>query len=506
VSLLGLDIGTTGCKAVAFNIEGKEIAKAYKEYPLLHPFVGSAELDPDRIWESVREIIRKVNMEILHDPVKALAVSSQGETCVPIDGKGRALYNFVVTFDNRTIEQEEWWEEHTGAKKIFSITGMPLHPMYSLNKLMWFKKHRPDVYNKAWKFLLCEDYIIYRLTGLPAIDHSLAARTMAFDITARRWSEEIIGLADIEPDRFADVHPSGTAVETVDKKIASDLGFSEKVIVATGGHDQPCGALGAGIIASGNAMNATGTSDVLCPAVERPVLSGSMLRSNFSCYPHVFKDFYCSIGFNLTGGLLLRWYRDTFCKEEIDRALEEGRDVYEVIFENMGKDIRDIYFLPHFVGSGTPALDSRSCGAILGLTLDVRKPEIARAAIDSINYEMKLNIECMEKAGISIDKLHAIGGGAKSKKWMQMKADVFEKPVCLPAISESAAFGAALLAGLAQGSFSSLEDAVRNLVKIKEIFEPDKKKSELYREKYEKYKDIYSVLKKFNYRMHEKQQ
>ena len=499
MSLLGLDVGTTGCKAVVFTEDGVEIAKAYREYPLLHPFTGSAELDPVIIWDSVSQVLIEVNSKVRYDPVKSLAVSSQGETCVPVDRNGTPLYNFVVTFDNRTVEQQEWWAKRSMAKRIFSITGMPLHSMYTLNKLMWFKKHEPEVYKKAWKFLCCEDFVIYKLTGEPAIDYSMASRTMAFNIVDRKWSDEMLAAAEIEREKFSKVLPSASPVETVAKKTAKMLGFNENVVVATGGHDQPCGALGAGIIHSGDAMNATGTSDVICPAMEKAVLSNEMLDSNYCCYPHVYENFYCSVGFNLTGGLLLRWYRDTFCMEESIKAKKEGKDTYDIIFESMSNETRDLFFLPHFVGSGTPTLDSRSRGAILGLTLDVRKPQIARAVIDSINYEMKYNIETMEKVGIKIEKLTAIGGGAKNPRWLQMKADVFEKSVYLLENTECAAFGAALLAGKAISLYQSLHDAVKSMVKIKERFEPDTRESKIYLGKYERYKSIYNDLKCFNH-------
>ncbi|MBN1427085.1 MAG: hypothetical protein JXB07_01790 [Anaerolineae bacterium] len=499
MSLMGLDIGTTGCKAVVFDLEGREIAKAYREYPLRHPFVGAAELDPSEVWDKVCGAIREVNALVPSDPVRALAVSSQGETCVPVDSQGRPLHNFVVTFDNRTIEQQDWWASTVGANKLFSITGMPLHSMYTINKVMWFKRHRPGIYRATWKFLCCEDYAIFRLTGIPALDYSMAARTMAFDVDKRRWSDKILDLADIDKKKLSQVFPSGAAVGLVAPEAAEDLGFSASVTVVTGGHDQPCGALGAGVISSESAMNATGTSDVICPALAEPIISEAMLSSNFCCYPHVFNDYYCSIGFNLTGGLLLRWYRDTFCAEEVSIARRTGRDPYDVIFESIGPETRDLFFLPHFVGSGTPTLDSKSRGAILGLTLDVGKPELARAVVDSINYEMRLNIEAMENAGIAIQKLHVIGGGAKSPKWLQMKADVFGKPVCVLEHTEAAAFGAALLAGQAIGVYPSLQEAVSYLIKIRMNFEPDFRNIDRHRERYLRYKRIYPLLKKFNH-------
>jgi len=224
-----------------------------------------------------------------------------------------------------------------------------------------------------------------------------------------------------------------------------------------------------------------------------------MLDSNYCCYPHVYENRYCSIGFNLTGGLLLRWYRDTFCGDEIAEAGKKGTDAYDIIFENMDSEPRDLFFLPHFVGSGTPSLDPHSKGAIVGLTLDAGKPQIARAAVDSINYEMRLNIETMENAGITIKNLNVTGGGAKNKKWIQMKADVFEKTVNLTECTECAAFGAAMLAGKAVSVYDSVGDAVANMVKIKERFEPDKRQSAKYKDKYEKYKSVYGDLKRFNH-------
>jgi xylulokinase len=499
MSLVGLDIGTTGCKAVAFSHEGKMLASAGKEYPLLHPFVGAAELDPQQVWEYVKDTLSQINARVKSDPVEALAVSSQGESCVPLDRQGNPLANIVVTFDSRTIEQERWWAENVGAKRIFAVTGMPLHPMHTLSKMMWSKEHQPAVYERAWKFLCCEDYVIYRLSGKAALDHSLAARTMAFDVTSRKWSDEMVGLAGVDMDKLAECYPSGTAIGEVTKEVADEIGANNNIIVATGGHDQPCGALGSGVVMPGCAMNATGSNDCILPVMEGVFLDDRMLQSNYCCYPHVFEDMYCSIGFNLTGGLLVRWYRDNFGVEAIERAREGGKDAYEILFDEMGQEIRDLFILPHFVGSGTPYLDARSRGAIVGLTLDVTKEDICRAIVDSINYEMKINIECLEDAGVQIETMRAIGGGSKSEKWLQMKADVFDKPVYSLQVSEAASLGAAILAGKSINVYSSPGEAVDQVVKTKRCFEPSAHMTEQYEEKYQKYKELYKSLKQFNH-------
>ena len=463
-----------------------------------HPRPGWVEISPHLIWGKVREVLKEVNSDVRKDPVQSLSISCQGEAVLPISKAGKELYNFIITFDSRTQPQYKWWQEKLDAKKLFSITGMPLHPMYSINKIMWLKENKSKIFQKTWKFLCVEDYIIYRLSGEAATDYSLAARTMAFDVIRRDWSDKILKHAGISRHLLPTVYPSGTGVGRVSKKVAKETGFINKVLVATGGHDQPCGALGAGIVREGMAMNATGTSDVICPALRKPVLSDAMLKSNYCCYPHTYENYYCSIGFNLTGGLLLRWYRDALCYEEMEKAKRKGHDTYGIILSEMSEEPQDIFILPHFVGAGTPYLDPDSRGAILGLTLETKKPHLARAVIDSINYEMKVNIDRMEESGIEIKELRAIGGGAKSEKWLQMKADVFGKPVVSLKISEAASLGTAILAGKALGIFKSTKEAVKNLVKIKKVYEPNIKQHKRYQEKYKKYLRIYNVLKEFN--------
>ena len=195
---------------------------------------------------------------------------------------------------------------------------------------------------------------------------------------------------------------------------------------------------------------------------------------------------------------MLRWYRDAFCYREKEKAKRVGKNPYEIIIDEMSEEIRDIFILPHFVGSGTPYLNSKSRGAILGLTLNTTKQNIARAVIDSINYEMKLNIDKMEEAGIKINEIRAIGGGAKSEKWLQMKADVFGKSVISLKVSEAASLGAAILAGKSIGIFKIIKETVKSFVKINKVYLPDKGKNEIYLEKYEKFKNIYGILEEFN--------
>jgi xylulokinase len=481
--------------------EGAVYAFSYREYPLLHPQPGWAELDPAAVWACIGQVIGEAASVSVRDPICALGVSVQGEATVPVSRDGSHLYNFVVTFDERTAEQCAWWERSAGSGRLFKITGMPLHPMYSINKIIWFARHMPGLYDRTWKFLCMEDYVLMKLGVEPTIDYSLAARTMAFDLLRKDWSDFILSRSGVERGSLARIQPSGSVAGTVPPGIARALGLPRGVAAVTGGHDQCCGALGSGVIEGGMAMNATGTSDVLQPVFTEPKIGKAMLDNNYCCYPHVKKDMYTCCAFNLTGGLLLRWYRDTFWQPEMKEAARSGLDVYDIIVDGASQKAPPLYILPHFVGSGTPTLDPRSSGAMLGLTLATTRGEVSRALLDSLNYELRLNIETLEGIGIPIREIRSVGGGAKSNRWLQMKADVFGKPVTSLSVSEAACLGAALLAGVAVGIYTSVDEGARAAVRVGKTYEPRAEEHDRHTERFEVYRRIYPSLRRIIHRL-----
>ena len=502
MSLLGLDVGTTGCKAIVFDLEGKILGQAYREYPLVYPEPGWIELDSNLVWEATKQAVQEaVGQAGSRDPVKALATSVQGEAVTPIDEKGNALANSIVTFDNRTVPQSQWWEEHLGKTKVFQITGMPLHPMYTLNKIMWWRENTPEVYEQAWKFLCYGDLVLYRLGLEPAIDYSMAGRTMAFDLRRQRWSEEILSQAQVSEDKLAQVVPPGTVVGKIGAQAAAELGLPEGTVAASGGHDQPCGALGAGIIEPKVAMDATGTVECIAPTFAQPVLNDDMLKFNYPCYCHVVPDRYITMAFNFTGGSLLRWYRDVLGKEEREEAEVAGLDAYGVMIGKAAGAPSPLLVLPHFTVTGTPWYDPHSKGAILGLTLSTTKGEIIKGLLDGITFEMRLNLDFLDQAGVAIEQLRAIGGGARSRTWLQLKANIFNRPVSALSVSEAACLGAALLAGTAIGEYTSIEEAVSQVIEVTETFEPDPEEVPKYEERYQLYRELYPTLADLIHRM-----
>lgn len=496
MSLLGLDIGTTGCKAVAFNLDGKILASAYREYPLIFPRPGWIELDSNLVWKRTTEVIREVAAKTHRDPIRALAISAQGEAVIPIDRSGKALYNSIVTFDSRADSYGEWWKSRYGKKRVFEITGMPVSGITTLNKILWIKHHKPALYDETWKFLCYEDLAYFRLGLHPTIDYSLAARTMAFDLAKRKWSDTVLRIAGVDEALLSDTKPSGTVVGEIPERVGRELGLAKKVVAVTGGHDQPCGALGAGVIKPGVAMYATGTVECIAPAFDEIVLTETMFRNNLCCYPHTMKDMYISIVFNFTGGSLLRWYRDVFGQEELQVAKKKRRDVYDILTAKATKTPTNLLLLPHFTMTGTPYFDAKSKGVILGLTLSTTNGDIIKAILEGVTYEMKLNVELLDKSGIAIHEFRAIGGGAKSDLWMQLKADILGKPVVKLKVSEAACLGAALLAGVAIGAYRSMDEAVRVTVKTEKTFHPNQTLNAQYEEKFNLYTHIYPLLRK----------
>jgi len=498
MSLMGLDVGTTGVKAMAFTPEGKVLARAYREYPELYPKPGWVEMNPDEIWRCTREVIREVALKTKKDPVQALGLSVLGEAATPLGKDGKPLYNSITAVDKRSIEETRWLEETLGREYLFQTTGMPVHPSFTMSKILWIKNHRPDIYEKTWKFLLYEDFILYKLGLDPVIDYSLAARTMAFDIHTNHWSDEILQKIGIDKSLLARVSPSGEVVGKINSRIAKELGLSPDTVAVLGGHDQPVSALGAGIIKEGEATDTCGTVECVTCISNKLSLPASRLTYNYATYPYVIENKFVTIAYFFTAGALLKWYRDNFAFEEKKTAEKEKKDIYEVIIQQTEDEPSPLLLLPHFVGSGTPWLDPSSKGALVGLTLRTKRKDIVRAILDSVGYELRVNLEFLEKSGIKVEVLHAIGGGAKSEKWLQIKADITGKRFISLEIPDAGCLGAAILAGKGTGIYKSFEEAVQKLIKYKKIFSPQEEKREKYEKKYRTYKKLYLSLREIN--------
>ncbi|MDI7276134.1 MAG: FGGY-family carbohydrate kinase [Anaerolineae bacterium] len=492
--LIGLDIGTTGCKASVFDADGALVSSASREYAIDIPQPGWAEQDAEAVWRLAQEALRQAIAAAGGRGIGAIGLSAQGEAVMPVDAAGRALRPAILGMDTRTGEQNAWLRERLGAERLFQLTGMPVHTINTLPKLLWLREHEPRTWAAAERFLLYEDLIIQKMTGQPAVSRCLASRTQLYDLRADRWSPEILGVLELDERRLAPVLPSGTAVARMQPALAESLGLREPPLVVTGGHDQACGALGVGLTRPGLAMVSTGTAEVVEVALGSPALNDTLFGGNISCYAHVVPGLYLAMTLNHSGGLLLRWFRDTLCQAEVQRAQAEGGDAYDIILAGASPEPSRLLVLPHFAGSGTPTFDTASKGAILGLTFATTRTDLAKAILEGLTFELRLNLDLLKAGGIGIDELRAIGGGARSSLWLQLKADITGIPVVAPEVTEAASWGAALLAGAGAGCFASASEAAGEALRLRRRFAPEPGRMAAYASRYAVYRQLYPAL------------
>lgn len=504
MSLLGIDVGSTGCKSIVFSEKGKILGSGFQEYGMVYGEKAKAEQDAEKIWSIVCDVTGKAIADSGQRQISALSASVQGDGIIPVDKDYMPLHNAILGMDYRSRDFALRCSEIFGEKELFKMTGMRPHPMNSLTKLLWFRDSFPDLFSRVFKIMTYSDFILKKFmgkAGQSVIDNTMASRTMAYDIHKRDWSEDILDKLKLDKKVFSETAPSGTVIGHLDKTIQEKFGLKDGVKIVTGGHDQTCAAIGAGLIKEGLGLISTGTAEVMSASSNRPMLNSRMFKSYFPCYIHAKDDMFFTFTLNHVGGLLFKWFRDNFAEVDHEKAGKEGLSTYKYLTDRMPDKISDIFFLPHLNGSGTPICDLSSKGAVIGLKISHDKYDIVRAILESQVYELKINMESLESAGVELHEFNSVGGGSKSPAWLQIKSDILEREISTLENPEAACLGAAILAGFASGKYSSLEEGVDATVKKDISFAPDPKKVKVYREKFNIYKDIYPALKDINHRI-----
>lgn len=496
---IGLDLGTTGVKALTVDETGQPAGMAYREVTLVRPKAGWCEHDPAEVLRLVEEVLAQAAVAV-EGQVEAIALSSHAQAVLPIDRASNPLYNIIVTMDDRTVPQFHWWQQNADEEEIFLRTGVPFGSIYTVNKLMWHRQNNPQIFEKAWKFCCVQDYVSHWLTGEgPFIDYSLAGRTMMFDPRAKDWESRVLELSGIPKEKLSKPMPSSTVVGTLRDSLASRLGLKKGIPVVLGAHDQVCGMLGAGVTRPGMAMDSCGTVEAMLVALPQLAMTPELLRCKYPCYPHAVPGQYVSMALNLNSGLLLKWFKDTFCQQETAFCAERGLDVYTYLIEHSAPDPSNILILPHLQGAGTPLMDPESQAAIVGLRAGHTKQDVCRAILDSLAYDMKQNIEAVEQAVGPIREIRMVGGGARTPRWLQIKANVFQKKLVTMKVREGAAMGAAILAMVQAGAYEDCCQAADHMVQVQQEFLPEPDQWERYRLRYEQYGQLYHSLRQVNH-------
>ncbi|MDO4484301.1 MAG: xylulokinase [Clostridia bacterium] len=495
--LLGIDLGTSGTKTVLFDTEGKVIASSTVEYPLYQPKNGWAEQDPDDWWRAACTTISSVIAESGVDAgdIAGVSLSGQMHGLVLTDENGNALRKSILWCDGRTGDECAEITEKVGKDRLIAISANPALTGFTAGKILWVRKHEPETYAKACHILLPKDYVRLRLTGEYFSEMSDASGTNLLDVPNRCWSQEILKALDINPDLMPPLLESCDKAGCITAEAAALTGLKEGTIVAAGAADNMAAAVGTGVAAPGKALTTIGTSGVVF-AHSKTVQIDPAGRVHTFCaaVPGEYTVMSCT----LAAGLSLKWYRDTFCKAEIEAAAEMGKDPYILMNEEAEQSpigANRLMFTPYLMGERSPLLDSNARGCFVGLSAIHTRKDCLRAVMEGVMYSQRQNLDVLRNMNVLPDDMVACGGGAKSPFWRQMMSDIYMMPVKTTVNTEGPALGAAILAGVAAGIFTDIPSACEALVKSKEPLQPDEARHSEYEKVFNIYKKVYPGLK-----------
>jgi xylulokinase len=496
--ILSLDAGTTASKISLFDTQGNLISISTHEYTLLTPTALAVELPTEKFWEAFKLGIQDVLRESKVDPkaIKAFSISAQGETLILIDKEGRPLRNAISWMDNRAQKEAEILSQQFPNEEVYKITGqVSIVPTWPASKLLWIKNNEPEIFNKIYKVLLVEDYLIWRLTKQFTCEGSLICSTVYWNITTEKWWDEMLDYLDISHEQLPEIKYSGEAVGNITEESAKDIGLTTNVVVSMGALDQACGTIGVGNVKPGIFTENTGAALAICATQDKSIPTFDKQR-RMPVHYHGLPKKYMFHTFT-TGGMVLRWYRDKFYTDLMKTAQEKRKDTYDLIAEMVKKvppGSDGLVMLPHLQGAMAPEDNPKARGVFYGFTLKHEKPHFARAIMEAIAFILRRNLDIIEDLKIKVDEIRVLGGGARSDVWNQIKADITGKTLARTVNEEAACLGAAIFAGKGAGIYSSIEEAASKMVAIKKKYIPDKSNVEVYSKVYKKYIKLYEDL------------
>jgi xylulokinase len=495
-ALLGIDVGTTGIKALICRAEdGAVLATGFAGYPLHHPHPGWAEQDPADWWRAcgtaVRDcVVAGAAIGVQPERVRAVGLSGQMHGAVLLDERQEILRPCIIWADQRSGAECDEIHERVGKRRLIELTGNPALTGFTAAKALWVRNHEPEVFARARLLLLPKDYIRLLMTGAAAIERSDAAGTNLLDVRTGDWSPEVLAALNLPLDLVPPVRASTDVCGTLTPAAATHLGLPAGIPVAGGGADNACGAVGTGVVTPGLALLSIGTSGVVLAPAAEPRIDTSAVTPRLHTFAHAVPQMWYLMGVTQAAGLSLRWARDT-----IGGGPATDYDALVAEAATITPGAGGVLFLPYLQGERTPHLDPRARGAWLGLTAAHGRGHLLRAVLEGVAYSIKDGFELLTEQGLPLDQLRLTGGGARSAMWAQIFADVLERPITTLAADEGPAFGAALIAGTAAGLYPSLPEACTRTVRLGAHIDPDAATRDAYRRQYSSYRAAYPALR-----------
>ncbi|MCS6906655.1 MAG: xylulokinase [Anaerolineales bacterium] len=494
--VVGCDVGSQSVKAILLSESGEIVAQAGSDYPIEYPQPTWAQQDA-RHWEkATKEAIARVIAEsgVSKDEVLAIGIDAQVDGYVAVDAQGRPLHPAIIWMDRRAVTQTEKVRQAYSEKEIFELSGLNLDPYHVAPKIRWLADEHPLAFEQTRYFLMPGSYIAYYLSGEVGVDYSNASSMLLMDIRQRVWSPRLCEIFGISPDRLPPIYPANQVIGSLRREVAEEVGLSPKTRVVLGCGDEHAACLGAGVIRPKMVCDITGTAEPVCAVAEAPLFDASGLVETH-CHAH--PDYWLLENPGFVSGGNYRWFRDHFGQAEIELARQQGSEAYALLdrlAEEVPPGSEGLILLPCLMGSVTPTWNAATRGVFLGFSLAHTRAHFARAVLEGSAYGLRDIVDRMKEIGLAVEEIRAVGGGARSPLWRQIKADVTGVPVSLPQTVETTALGAAILALHGAGLTGTIEEACDLCVKVVETRYPQAENATVYEQRYRTYRAAYFAL------------
>jgi xylulokinase len=491
MNFLGLDVGTGGSRAVVIDAAGRIVAAATVEHhPFTSPQTGWAEQDPRDWWRASEAAIRAVLNEVEPQSIKAIGLSGQMHGSVLLDQKDEPLRPALIWCDQRTGEQCQSITEGVGAQRLIELTCNPALTGFTLPKMLWVRELEPDIWRQTKAVLLPKDYVRLRLSGDKATDVADASGTLLLDVSARKWSGEMLSSMKIDERVLPAVYESPEVTGTVSAAGHQATGLPKGTPIVAGAGDQAAGAVGMGIIRAGTVSATIGTSGVVFAASDQPSLD---LQGRVHTFCHAVPNRWHVMGVTQGAGLSLRWFRDQF-----GAGSDDGRDPYERLTDEAAQvppGAEGLLWAPYLMGERTPHLDPNARASLVGLTASHTRAHVVRALLEGVAFSLRDTLEIFREMNVPVNEIRLGGGGARSKLWRQIQADVYGREVVTVRAEEGAAYGAAMLAGVGAGAWPSVDSACDAVVRVADRVKQDTDSAALMEKQYARFRMIYPALR-----------
>lgn len=479
--VIGLDLGTGSIKGIALDKAGEVVLKHSESYPLYNNRDRHSEQEPEDWYNASVKVLEKITNDLGGDGLRAISISGQMHSLVLLDNENKPIRRSILWNDTRTTKQCEYIMNNFG-EKVIEITGNKSLEGFTLPKVLWVKENEPENWEKTKKFCLPKDYLVFKYTGNICTDISDAAGTQMLNIKEGKWSEEIANLLDLDLNIYPKIYNSTECVGELNEELKEKLNAKGSIKIFPAGSDNPCSALGSGIINKNRDLLSIGTSGVYLKYEEEYKNYGGKLHM----FNNVLPNSCYSMGVTLSAGDSLSWFRNTFAKDKDFDELLSG-------ISKVKEGSNGLIFAPYIVGERTPYTDSNIRGTFIGIDKSHDLNHFSRAVIEGITFSLK---DCFSIYEDDSDReIISVGGGAKSSDWLQIQANIFNRKVISLKIEEGPSLGAAIIASVSLNWFDSFESAVKVIVKEKECYYPNEEAVKEYEEVYTRYRRVYESVK-----------